>query len=199
MRERRTKIICSIGPATHSFDQLKRLHEAGMDVARINMSHASHEMAEEIIGWLKTLNRQVRYPVPVLLDTQGPEIRTGVLNKPMELVRDDEIDLRVGEGGPKSKRYISVNYPELIDVLREGQTVTIDNGLINLEVLAKAEDHLRCRVVDGGTLSSRKHVNLPGVRVNLPAITDKDRADIEFGMKHDIDMSRYPLFERLPT
>ena len=72
-------------------------------------------------------------------------------------------------------------------MLREGQTVTIDNGLINLEVLAKAEDHLRCRVVDGGTLSSRKHVNLPGVRVNLPAITDKDRADIEFGMKHDID------------
>ena len=95
MRERRTKIICSIGPATHSFDQLKRLHEAGMDVARINMSHASHDMAEEIIGWLKTLNRQVRYPVPVLLDTQGPEIRTGVLNEPMELVRDDEIDLRV--------------------------------------------------------------------------------------------------------
>ena len=187
MRERRTKIICSIGPATHSFDQLKRLHEAGMDVARINMSHATHEMAEEIIGWLKTLNRQVRYPVPVLLDTQGPEIRTGVLNEPMELVRDDEIDLQVGESGRKSKRYISVNYPELIDVLQEGQTVTIDNGLINLEVLAKAKDHLRCRVVDGGTLSSRKHVNLPGVRVNLPAITDKDRADIEFGIKHDID------------
>ena len=158
MRERRTKIICSIGPATHSFDQLKRLHEAGMDVARINMSHATHEMAEEIIGWLKTLNRQVRYPVPVLLDTQGPEIRTGVLNEPMELVRDDEIELRVSESGPKSKRSITVNYPELIEVLREGQTVTIDNGLINLEVLAKAKDHLRCRVVDGGTLSSRKHV-----------------------------------------
>ena len=187
MRERRTKIICSIGPATHSFDQLKRLHEAGMDVARINMSHASHEMAEEIIGWLKTLNRQVRYPVPVLLDTQGPEIRTGVLNNPMELVRDDEIDLRVREGDPKSRRSITVNYPELIDVLLEGQTVTNDNGLINLEVLTKAEDYLRCRVVDGGTLTSRKHVNLPGVRVNLPAITDKDRADIEFGMKHDID------------
>ena len=168
MRERRTKIICSIGPATHSFDQLKRLHEAGMDVARINMSHATHEMAEEIIGWLKTLNRQVRYPVPVLLDTQGPEIRTGVLNNPMELVRGDEIDLRVREGGPKNKRGITVNYPELIDVLREGQTVTIDNGLINLEVLTKAEDYLRCRVVDGGTLTSRKHVNLPASGSTCP-------------------------------
>ncbi|MEK9820313.1 MAG: pyruvate kinase, partial [Pseudomonadales bacterium] len=187
MRDRRTKIICSIGPATHSFEQLKRLHDAGMDVARINMSHASHEVAAEIIHWLKTLNRQVRYPVPVLLDTQGPEIRTGELDAPMTLGQDDEVWLSVTEAKNKKDRTITVNYPELIHILAIGQRVTLDNGLINLEVIEKLDHQLRCRVIDGGLLSSRKHVNLPGVHVNLPSITDKDREDIAFGLAQDID------------
>jgi pyruvate kinase len=187
MRDRRTKIICSIGPATHSFEQLKKLHDAGMDVARINMSHASHEVAAEIIHWLKTLNRQVRYPVPVLLDTQGPEIRTGELETPMALDQHEEVWLSVTEAKNKKDRTITVNYPELIDILAIGQRVTLDNGLINLEVIEKLDRQLRCLVIDGGVLTSRKHVNLPGVHVNLPSITDKDREDIAFGLAQDID------------
>ena len=90
---RRTKIICTIGPATASFDMLKKLYEAGMNVVRLNMSHADHASALQVINWIKTLNRQITYPIPILLDTQGPEIRTGVLENPMELNTGDVVTL----------------------------------------------------------------------------------------------------------
>lgn len=184
---RRTKIICTIGPATASFEGLKALYEAGMDIVRINMSHSDHESAAKIINWIKTLNRQVNYPVPVLLDTQGPEIRTGVLETPMELNSGDVVVLSVRDGDLVEQRSIHVNYTELVDVVEVGRIITVDNGLMNFRVLQKKDHQLTCEVIDGGTLGSRKHVNLPGVRVNLPAITSKDRDDIAFGMANDVD------------
>ena len=183
---RRTKIICTIGPATASFEGLKALYEAGMDIVRINMSHSDHESAAKIINWIKTLNRQVNYPVPVLLDTQGPEIRTGVLETPMELNSGDVVALSVRDGDLVEQRSIHVNYTELVDVVEVGRIITVDNGLMNFRVLQKKDHQLTCEVIDGGTLGSRKHVNLPGVRVNLPAITSKDRDDIAFGMANDV-------------
>ncbi len=184
---RRTKIICTIGPATASFEGLKALYEAGMDIVRINMSHSDHESAAKIINWIKTLNRHVNYPVPVLLDTQGPEIRTGVLETPMELNSGDVVALSVRDGDLVEQRSIHVNYTELVDVVEVGRIITVDNGLMNFRVLQKKDQQLTCEVIDGGTLGSRKHVNLPGVRVNLPAITSKDRDDIAFGMANDVD------------
>ena len=184
---RRTKIICTIGPATASFEGLKALYEAGMDIVRINMSHSDHESAAKIINWIKTLNRHVNYPVPVLLDTQGPEIRTGVLETPMELNSGDVVALSVRDGDLVEQRSIHVNYTELVDVVEVGNIITVDNGLMNFRVLQKKDHQLTCEVIDGGTLGSRKHVNLPGVRVNLPAITSKDRDDIAFGMANDVD------------
>jgi pyruvate kinase len=184
---RRTKIICTIGPATASFDGLKALFEAGMNVVRINMSHSDHASAAMIINWIKTLNRQVDYPVPILLDTQGPEIRTGVLENPMELNSGDVVTLSVRDGDLIEQRSIHVNYTELVDVVEVGRIITVDNGLMNFKVLQKKDHQLTCEVIDGGTLGSRKHVNLPGVRVNLPAITAKDREDITFGMENDVD------------
>ncbi len=185
--KRRTKIICTIGPATASFEGLKSLYAAGMNVVRINMSHSDHRNALKIINWIKTLNRQIDYPVPILLDTQGPEIRTGVLDNPMELKTGDVVTLSVRDGDLVEQRSIHVNYSELVDVVDVGRIITVDNGLMNFKVLQKAEHQLTCEVIDGGTLGSRKHVNLPGVRVNLPAITAKDRADIAFGMANDVD------------
>ena len=184
---RRTKIICTIGPATASFEGLKALYEAGMNIVRINMSHSNHDSAAEIINWIKTLNRQVKYPVPVLLDTQGPEIRTGVLENPMELDSGDVVTLSVRDGDLIEQRSIHVNYTELVEVVEVGRIITVDNGLMNFRVLQKKDHQLTCEVIDGGTLGSRKHVNLPGVRVNLPAITAKDRDDIAFGMANDVD------------
>ena len=184
---RKTKIICTIGPATASFEGLKALYEAGMNIVRINMSHSDHDSAAKIINWIKTLNRQVDYPVPVLLDTQGPEIRTGVLENPMELNSGDVVTLSVRDGDLVEQRSIHVNYTELVDVVEVGRIITVDNGLMNFRVLQKKDYQLTCEVIDGGTLGSRKHVNLPGVRVSLPAITAKDRDDIAFGMANDVD------------
>lgn len=151
------------------------------------MSHSDHASALKIINWIKTLNRQVDYPVPVLLDTQGPEIRTGVLDNPMELKAGGVVTLSVRDAEMVEQRSIHVNYTELVDVVEVGRIITVDNGLMNFKVLEKKDHQLTCEVIDGGTLGSRKHVNLPGVRVNLPAITSKDKADIAFGMENDVD------------
>ncbi|MFW6094579.1 MAG: pyruvate kinase [Pseudomonadota bacterium] len=188
MSIRRTKIICTIGPATHSYEKLEALYHAGMNLVRLNMSHADHDGAAEIINWIKTLNRKVRFPVPILLDTQGPEIRTGEMNEPMDLEPGQVVTVSVRGDGDVETSSILVNYQELVDILEVGNRITVDNGLINFEVLEKRDGHqLVCRVIDGGTLGSRRHVNLPGIRVNLPAITAKDRKDIEFGLAREVD------------
>ena len=183
--DRRTKIVCTAGPATADFETLSRLYDAGMDVVRVNMSHSDHETALRTINWIKTLNRKVKFPVPVLLDTQGPEIRTGDTDTAVALEQGEEISLRVA--GPLVDGEIHVNYPDLPAAVEAGSALTLDNGLINLEVIGKSAACVRCRVVDGGLLGSRKHVNLPGVHINLPSITAKDRDDILFGMDHDVD------------
>lgn len=184
---RRTKIICTIGPATANFETLEQLHAAGMGVVRINMSHADHESAAKVIGWIRTLNRKVEHPVAVLLDTQGPEIRTGDLEQPMELTSGDVITVTVLDEADVESTSIHVNYDELVTSVSIGDRVSIDNGLINFEVLEKDGGRMTCRVLDGGTLGSKRHVNLPGVRVNLPSITEKDARDIRFGMSQGID------------
>lgn len=184
---RRTKIICTIGPATTSFEALKKLYEAGMNVVRLNMSHADHATSLKIINWVKTLNRQIPYPIPILLDTQGPEIRTGELANPMQLSTGDVVTLSVRDSEMVEQKSIQVNYNEIVDVVDVGGLITVDNGLMNFKVLQKKEHQLTCEVIDGGTLGSRKHVNLPGVRVNLPAITAKDERDIEFALANEVD------------
>jgi pyruvate kinase len=187
MHFRRTKIICTIGPATASYPMLEKLAASGMNVVRLNMSHADHASAERIINWVKTLNRKLKHPVAVLLDTQGPEIRTGDVEHPMELRNGDEVTLSVRDSTDVESRSIHVNYQDLVTSMAPGDRISIDNGLINFEVLSLDGSQLRCRVVDGGMLGSKRHVNLPGVRVNLPSITEKDLRDIEFGMQNDVD------------
>lgn len=186
MSIRRTKIICTIGPATASYPKLEQLYHAGMNLVRLNMSHADHADAKKIINWIKTLNRKVQYPIPILLDTQGPEIRTGEINEPIDLKPGQIVTVSV-RGDDVETTSIHVNYSELVDVLEIGNRMTVDNGLINFEVLDKKGHQLICKVIDGGTLGSKRHVNLPGVRINLPSITAKDRKDIEFGLEHDVD------------
>lgn len=185
--KRKTKIICTIGPATASFEKIKALHTAGMDVVRLNMSHGEHADHAKVIKAIRTLNRQVKHTVPVLLDTQGPEIRTGQLTEDLNLNTGDIISLVARGEGDVEQTSIHVDYEDLIHQLKVGAKITVDNGLINLEVLEKMDRILRCRVIDGGWLKNKQHVNLPGVRVNLPAITDKDRDDIRFGIEHGVD------------
>lgn len=183
---RKTKIICTIGPATSSFDVLQEMVETGMDVVRLNMSHGDHESAAKVIKAIKTINQKTEHAVPVLLDTQGPEIRTGDIESELELKTGDEITVTMRPIDIE-ERSIRIDYEDLLETVKEGDRITVDNGLINLEVLRKEKRQMRCRITDGGMLGSKRHVNFPGVKVNLPAITKKDREDILFGMEQEVD------------
>ncbi|HEY8385981.1 MAG TPA: pyruvate kinase [Porticoccaceae bacterium] len=184
---RKTKIICTIGPATASYDMLEKLALAGMNVARLNMSHGEHDACAKIIKAIRTLNKKLKHPVAVLLDTQGPEIRTGVVTEDLNLRPGDVVTVVARLDADVESRSILINYQDIISDVNVGDRITVDNGLINLEVLSKDARAMRCKVVDGGVLKSRRHVNLPGVRVNLPAITEKDRRDIAFAVAQDVD------------
>lgn len=184
---RKTKIICTIGPATSTYEQLKEMHDAGMNIIRLNMSHATQKWADRMIEHIVELNKHTPYPVGILLDTQGPEIRTGVRENDLNLKTGEEITITVRDGVDVEESSIRINYDELIDTVGVGDKITVDNGLINLEVLEKSNPTMRCKVLDGGVLGSKKHVNLPGIRVNLPAITAKDKDDILFGLARELD------------
>ncbi|HEY6881085.1 MAG TPA: pyruvate kinase [Polyangiales bacterium] len=184
---RHTKIVCTIGPASDSSEVIEQLAIAGMNIARINMSHGTHKSALMIVQRIQSLNRQLNHPVSILLDTMGPEIRTGELKENIQLKVGEIFSFTVLTDENPEEKSVHVHYPDLVKDLKVGNKVTVDNGLINLEVLEVTEGRLTCRVLDGGTLGSRKHVNLPGVRVNLPSITDKDRKDIEFAVENDLD------------
>ena len=185
---RKTKIICTIGPKTESFDQLEKLALAGMNVVRLNMSHAKHDGAARIIRAIKTLNRKLADPIAILLDTQGPEIRTGDITGELALTTGDEITISVRDGGDVEASSIRIHYDDLVSALKIGDRITVDNGIINLQVLTKNDNGtLGCKIIDGGILKSKRHVNLPGIRVNLPAITNKDQSDIAFGIEQEVD------------
>ncbi len=183
---RRTKIICTIGPSTNSKEMLHKMAVAGMNVARLNMSHGTHESHEKVISNIKSVNETLKRPIAILVDTQGPEIRTGDLKNDFQLDEGEIITVHVC-AGDIGEDIININYQDLIDTVEEGGMITVDNGLINLKVIKKNPDSMECKVIDGGTLKSKRHVNLPGIRVNLPSITEKDKEDIEFAVKQEVD------------
>ena len=185
----KTKIIATIGPSTNKYNDLRDLHLAGMNVARINMSHASHADGISIIESIQKLNKiqsNLFGPIGILLDTQGPEIRTGINHSDIDLQTGDVVNLTIRDDVDVETSSIKINYKGLIRSVDKGSKISIDNGLLNFQVLAKDKENLKCKVLDGGTLGSKRHVNLPGVRVDSPSITKKDRKDISFAIKHNV-------------
>ena len=187
MKHKRTKIICTIGPATGTFSSIKKLHEAGMNVARLNMSHSDHKNAKKIIDRIKKLNKTIHNPVGILLDTQGPEIRTGDTSQVVNLEPGQLVSFTIRDEVDVETTSIRVHYDELIQSVNVGTLISLDNGLLNFKVLKKSKNELECKVLDGGKLGSKRHVNLPGIRINLPSVTEKDKRDIAFGLKEDVD------------
>ncbi|MFW6087481.1 MAG: pyruvate kinase, partial [Myxococcota bacterium] len=183
---RLTKIVCTIGPATRESKKIEELARAGMNLARLNMSHGDHTSHLQVVRNIKSLSHKFGNPIGILMDLQGPEIRTGELAQNLDLQTGDVFYFTVLPDDAE-ERSVHVNYEDLVRDIEPGETVTVDNGLINLEVLEVSEHRLKCRVMDGGTLGSHKHLNLPGVRVNLPSITTKDRQDIDFALEQDLD------------
>lgn len=165
---------------------LHKMAIAGMNVARLNMSHGTHESHETVIKNIKEVNKKLKRPIAILVDTQGPEIRTGNLENDFQLNEGDVITVHVC-AGDIAEDIVNIDYKDMIETVEEGSMITVDNGLINLQVLKKNPESMECKVIDGGTLKSKRHVNLPGIRVNLPSITDKDKEDIEFAIKKEVD------------
>jgi len=184
---RKTKIVCTIGPASESLENTKKLILAGMNVARLNFSHGDFDEHGNRINIIRQACQELGKTVAILLDTKGPEIRTGKLAvEPIELVQDEYITLTTEEIlGDKNR--ISITYSNLPNDVEVGSTILIDDGLIGLTVVEVQGTEIKCLIVNGGTIKSKKGVNVPGVRISLPGITEKDANDIIFGIGQDID------------
>lgn len=183
---RHTKIVATLGPATESPEQLERLILAGADVIRLNMAHASEEWVIERVQRIRAVSTSIGRHVAVMMDVKGPEIRTAVLA--------ESIDLAVGESfafhtrqPPEPIRGVGVNYAGLAADVKVGSVMLVDSGLLRFEVVAKDEYTVHCRVLTPGRLGSRRHINLPGVEVNLPALTEKDARDVRAGVTAGVD------------
>ncbi|AZK48100.1 pyruvate kinase [Paenibacillus lentus] len=184
---RKTKIVCTIGPSSESLENIKKLIMAGMNVARLNFSHGDFEEHGNRIKVIRQASEELGKSIAILLDTKGPEIRTGKLKEePIELVQDEFITLTTEEIlGDKDR--ISITYENLPQDVEVGSTILIDDGLIGLTVVDIQGTEIKCRVINGGPIKSKKGVNVPGVDISLPGITDKDANDILFGIEQGID------------
>jgi pyruvate kinase len=184
---RKTKIICTLGPGSEQTDVLRRLIEEGADCFRLNMSHAAHDWVRAIVPRVRALARKSGRTVALLLDTQGPAIRTGDLKTSLELKPGDILEFTV-RGAKRRERYsVDVNYDGFANDVKPGDTVLVDNGMIKLLVLETGKNRVRCKVLTRATLGSRRHINLPGVHVNLPPLTKKDILDVTLGAELGFD------------
>lgn len=184
---RKTKIICTLGPATEKTEILRQLIQKGTDVFRLNMSHASHDWVRDIVPRIRMLAQKAGRPVALLLDTQGPAIRTGDLKANLNLKPGDILEFTVRGAKSKERYPVDVNYGGFADDVTVGNTILVDNGLIKLLALDKGRNRVRCKVLTRGILGSRRHINLPGVHVNLPSLTRKDLADVSLGVEMGAD------------
>ena len=184
---RRTKIICTIGPGCEKVETLKKMMQAGMDVARLNFSHGTYAEHEKRIKLVRQAASEVGHNVALLLDTKGPEIRIGKFKEePVTLTEGNKVILTTEELLGDSER-IHVNYSGLPGDVKPGDTILIADGLIELKVLSISDKEIECKILNGGKLTGQKGVNVPGVKVNLSALTERDISDIKFGIEQNMD------------
>ena len=182
---KRTKIISTIGPASRSPILIKKLYDKGMNVIRINMSHTSIADMKKIVNDIKKINKSITSSIGVMIDTQGPEIRTANFGKDIELVKGDEIFL-VSKSQRKKKEILIDNLSH-VKGLKSGGKISLDNGQIDLKILYLSKQHIKCLVLDNGKISEKKHVNFPGAKIKLPTLTDKDKLDLNEALKTGVD------------
>ena len=184
---RRTKIVCTIGPATRSPEALRHLIEAGMNVARLNFSHGSQEQHAEVVGHLRRLSVEMNTPLALLQDLSGPKVRVGnIAGEGVTLTPGAEVTLTLKDV-PGDEHQINLPVPEIFEAVRVGTHLMLDDGLLELRVKSKRTDALVCEVVVGGLLTSHKGVNVPGVSLPIAAVTDKDLEDLKFGIAQKMD------------
>lgn len=184
---KKTKIICSIGPSSVDVDVMEKMVNAGMDVARINFSHATIEERENVVKAVKEVRKRTGKNIAILYDTKGPEFRNQLMeNEEVELIEGNTIRIVKEEVIGNSNRF-SVNYPKVLDDLSEKDIILLENGLMKIEVISKEEDGVTCKIIDGGKLGSRKSLNVPGVKLSIPFVSDNDYEDIKYATLNDGD------------
>ena len=184
---RRTKIVSTLGPATDSAEMIGKLIDAGVNIFRLNMSHAPHEWVRRVFKDIRTESAKRNRHTGILMDTQGPAIRTGDLGVPLDLQPGQKFTLTVRGEKSEEEHSVDVNYENFVNDISVGDVVLIDNGTIQMKVLAKNGNKVECEVLTEGKLGSRRHINLPGVKVSLPALTSKDIKDVKLGLELGAD------------
>ena len=184
---RKTKIIATLGPATESAEVIGKLMDAGVNLFRLNMSHAPHDWVRRAVADIRAQSGARKRFIGIMMDTQGPAIRTGDIAVPLDLQPGQKFILTVRGERDLEQHSVDVNYENFINDINVGDVVLIDNGAIEMRVLAKAGNKVECEVLTEGTLGSRRHINLPGVKVSLPALTAKDIKDVKLGLELGVD------------
>lgn len=185
---RRTKIVATLGPASNSYEMIDALSQAGVDIFRLNFSHGTHESQGELIKKIKRLNQKSPKSHAILLDTKGPEIRSGDIKSPINVKPGDRLIFSPNPGDYEVTGKIGVNYDEFVVDVEVCEKVLLDSGVIGLTVLEKTDTDVICEVLDEGVITSRRHINIPGKDVSLESITDKDWSDIKFGVEMGVDI-----------
>jgi len=186
-KDRKTKIICTIGPSSNTKEMIEKMHEKGMDIARLNFSHGTHEEHLKIINIIKEINETLEIPIGIMLDTKGPEIRIGKFKEPIILKDNDKIIITTEEIEWCDDKCIQISYQNISKIVENGSLIYIADGTVELRVDSIKDTKIECTVSIGGEVNTRKNVNIPGSIVDLPAISEQDIDDIEFGIKHGID------------
>ena len=184
---RNTKIISTLGPASDTPDMLGALIDAGVNLFRLNMSHAPHDWTRRVVADIRAAAKAREMTVGIIMDTQGPAIRTGDLKVPMLLKPGQKFVFTVRGATSEEEHSVDVNYADFINDISVDDVVLVDNGAIQMKVLAKRGNKVECEVLTDGKLGSRRHINLPGVKVSLPALTEKDIADVKLGLELGVD------------
>lgn len=184
---RKTKIIATLGPATGTPAMIAALIDAGANIFRLNMSHATHDWMRRVVQDIRAASAERQLHIGIMMDTQGPAIRTGDLSVPLDLKPGEKFTLTVRGERSEEEHSVDVNYANFVNDIKVGDAVLLDNGAIQMRVLAKSGNKVECEVLTEGKLGSRRHINLPGVRVSLPALTAKDIADVKLGLELGVD------------
>ena len=184
---RKTKIIATLGPATQSAEAVRNLILAGANIFRLNMSHAPHDWTRELVGTIRTVASELDANVATLIDLQGPSIRTGDVAEKLVLTQGDLLEFRNAGLEPALPLSVTTNYDKLHEDVAVDKVMLVDNGEIHVRILRIEEGRLTCEVLTDGTMGSRRHINLPGIRVNLPVLTDKDMRDLDLAAELAVD------------
>ncbi|MBE6688521.1 MAG: pyruvate kinase [Ruminococcaceae bacterium] len=184
---RKTKIVCTIGPASRNEKILKEMITSGMNVARLNFSHGSHEYHLETIELIKKVRSEMGVPLAIMLDTKGPEIRIKSFKNSVAKLEEGNLFTLYADERDGDENGVSVTYPSLASYIRGGETLLVDDGNIRLEALKPEGDDIVCRVITGGELSDKKGINIPCVNIDMPYLSERDKEDIRFGIENDVD------------